>query len=61
MIAIDITMYENQFDQYEQIEYAGEKKENRNLKTFFILQLIELVLKIKDHNPTIDIEFHLVQ
>jgi len=32
MIAIDITMYENQFDQYEQIEYAKEKKENRNLK-----------------------------
>lgn len=26
MIAIDITMYENQFDQYEQIEYAKKKK-----------------------------------
>ena len=34
MFAIDITMYENQFDQYELIEYAyrEENKKSQNLK-----------------------------
>ncbi len=63
MIAIDKTMYENQFDRCEQIEYAirEEKKNIYENEDIFVLQLIELVLKIKDHNLTIDIEFHLVQ
>lgn len=61
MIAIDKTMYENQFDLYVQIEYAKKKNiEICGKKDFFsfILQLVELDSKIKDHNQTIDIEFH---
>jgi hypothetical protein len=63
MIAIDKTMYENQFDRCEQIEYAIREEKNNLYENedSFVLQLIELVLKIKDHNLTIDIEFHLVQ
>jgi hypothetical protein len=51
-------MYENQFDQYEQIEYA-KRRINIGKESFMeLLLLIELVWKIEDHNQTIDIEFH---